>query len=186
MDRREFIKQAGLVSLASPSLLGALATPARADEGEISPNFACLSYSTVNPTGEQLIMAGHGTFSPSDAEVTGGGCYNVVNTGAPRPNPLLESGSWQATKLVSWTPIGNYGSTLAGTLVLMVQLSPVGGPAYMATLKVVCNIPFVPFLTGQPEGITLTTPTVTFAPGSDVGQPQVGVTIFCTGGEPGD
>src|SRR5437660_1753288 len=145
MDRRDFLKQAGIASVASASLLGALADPAKADAGQIAFHFAGLGYDTANPTGDQLIMAGGGRFNPSGSAAEGGGCYQRYNTGAPGfPKPILEAGSWRAGRLISWTPVpGNnpYGVTAAGIAVMSVRLSPVGAPAYPATLKIVCNIP---------------------------------------------
>ena len=175
MDRRDFLTKAGLVSLASAPLLVGLPQRAEADDenGATAFFFTGLSTSTVNPTGEQTTVAGAGRFSAADGEVEGGGCYNFVNTGAPKPNPLLEFGNWRAKRLVSWKPFGRYGSQGAGILVLGVTLFPVGGAHYDAMLKVVCNVPFVPLVTGEDEGFTLTTPTVTFVPAG------TGITLFC-------
>jgi hypothetical protein len=182
MDRRDFLKKAGLVAVASAPLLAGLPKRAKADGGAIEFIFACLSYSTANPTGEATTLNGAGAFSAEDGEVTGGGCYNFINTGASGlPKPLLENGEWRANTLISWSPNGTYGSFASGILELGVTLFPAGGSPYHATLEVVCNIPFVPLLTGEPEGFKLTTPTVTFAPGAVVGQSQVGVTLLCVG-----
>ncbi len=181
MNRRELFKKAGLVALTSAPLLAGLPRRARADGAEPRFTFAGLSYDTANPTGEVTTVDGCGDFDPVEGEVDAGGCYQFINIGAPLPRPILEQGEWQATSLISWTPNGTYGIRESGVLVMGVTLSPVGGTPYSATLKVVCNIPFVPLLTGQPEGFVLTTPTITFAQGAAVAQPQVGVTLFCVG-----
>ncbi len=181
MDRRDFLKKLAVGSIASAAILGALETPAKADESGITFIFAAVSYRTTNPAGEVIVLNGAGSANGDGAH--GGGCYNIVNTGSPGlPKPLKEFGEWTVTELISWTPIGTYGANMAGTLLMAVQLSPAGGAPYDGTLEVVCNIPFVPFLTGKPEGFTLTTPNGTYKPGAAVGQPQAGITLFCGSG----
>jgi hypothetical protein len=179
MNRREFLKKAGIgsIALASlPAFANALATPALAD-GQTNFHFTAVS---LGPSGPNLlhtlVMAGDGKINP--AQVEGGGSFNHVNNAAslPFPKPLLASGTWKAKRLVSWNPIGTYGLFAAGVLEMEVDLvREIPSPAVIpATLEVVCNIPFVPLLTGKHEGFTLTVDGLQFTPQV----PPVGVTLF--------
>ncbi len=180
MNRRELLKKAGLVAMTSAPFLAGLAKRARADDGELRFTIAAVSYNTADPTGKGSVVSGAGAFN-AEGEVEGRGCYNLVNSGAAGgpPKPLLEFGRWQAFRLISWTPVGTYGALESGILEIGVTLFPDGGTPYNGMLKVVDNIPNGGLGTGQPGGVTLTTPTGTWAPGAAVGRPQVGRALFC-------
>src|SRR5713226_1742856 len=74
-------------------------------------------------------------------------------------------------------PVVNPGISRGGAPCLVQQIP---SPAIMpATLTVVCNIPFVPLITGQDEGFSLDAPFGSFKPQ----MPTVGITIFGTANE---
>ena len=180
MNRRDFLKKAGLGSIALGSLpvLGEiLATPVLADSGHKTFHFAALGGGgTIGTVVHALVLAGDGKFS--DAHVEGGGVFNHVNLNPslPIPKPVLASGTWKAKRLISFHSIGSSGETLAGILKLdihVVRLIPSPG-VFPAHLQIVCNIPFAGLFTGHPEGFTLTGLPVTFTPMN----PTVGITIF--------
>ena len=180
MNRRDFLKKAGLgsVALGSLPLLGEIfAVPASADSGDRTFHFAALGGGgTIGDVVHTLVLAGDGRFS--DAEVEGGGVFNHVNLNSslPNPKPVLASGTWEAKRLVSFQSIGSSGVTLAGILNMdidLVRLIP-SRAVLPAHLQIVCNIPFAGLFTGHPEGFTLTGLPVTFSPLS----PTIGITIF--------
>lgn len=180
MNRREFLKKAGLGSVALgalPVLGEILATPASADSGQKTFHVAALGGGgTVDGVVHRLVLAGDGRFN--DAEVEGGGVFNHVNLNPslPIPKPVLASGTWKAKRLVSFHSIGSSGETLAGILKMdidVVRLIP-SRAVFPAHLQLVCNIPFAGLFTGHDEGFTLTGLSVTFSPLD----PTVGITIF--------
>jgi hypothetical protein len=180
ISRRQALQAAG-----AASILGALAIPTTAfgseeDDGHsrqhMNLHFAALS-GAVSPGAKGVVlMAGEGTFTSS--HIQGHGIYEHIDPTTPKPNTLLHAGSWKATRLVSFTSIGTYGVQAAGILTMKVDLvQDIPSPAVMpATLTVVCNIPFAPFVTGKDEGFSLDAPFGSFEPET----PTVGITIFST------
>jgi hypothetical protein len=104
--------------------------------------------------------------------------FQQVDTTTPKPNVIIRGGSWKATGPATFTLIGAYGVQVSGILTMDVDLvQDIPSPAVTpATLTVVCNIPFVPLLTGKDEGFSLDAPFGSFEPQS----PTVGITIFST------
>ena len=180
MNRRDFLKKAGLgsVALGSVPVLGEmLAIPALADSGVKTFHVAALGGGgTIGTVVHTLVLAGDGRFS--DGGIEGGGVFNHVNLdpSLPIPKPVLASGTWKAKRLVSFQSIGSSGETLAGILKMdidVVRLIP-SRAVFPAHLQIVCNIPFAGLFTGHPEGLTLTGLPVTFSPLN----PTTGITIF--------
>ncbi len=176
ITRRQALKGVGAIGV-----VGALGVPVAVfaeggDEGNaggrINFHFAAVSKATSAGATGVVIMAGDGTFTPSD--VGGHGVFTHV----AKPNTILNAGTWMATSLVSFTQIGTYGVQAAGILTMMVDLVQLLPSAAVmpATLTVVCNIPFVPLVTGKDEGFSLDAPFGSFEPQS----PTVGITIFST------
>ena len=180
MDRREFLKRAGLGSAAVasfPVLSQLAATPAWASSGTIY-RFQCISSGTVGTATHFLIIGGEGKISGSQAPGEGSFTHVTSLTGGS----LVAWGTWKVKDLINFTTIGSFGAIIAGIADLEILLLPTGGPAVPATLKVVCNIPAAspPLLTGLPEGVqvtTLTTPAITFA------TPVAGITTLAPGPE---
>lgn len=209
IDRRKFLKKAGLgsIALASlPALGNALAKPAWAKEGT---NFHFLAFSATGPAGtpaspqHRIAMGGQGTFDPATpgSEVVGGGAYaHHLFPGANPPAggtavPIVASGTWKARRLVSYKQIGTWGVLAAGVLEMVIDLfSEIPSKATIrgARLKIACNIgPAGLVNPGEMEGFTLSVPGTDFFTGGTPGPfvpiffsgapvPVLGITLFST------
>src|SRR6266581_638126 len=177
ISRRQVLQGAGAVSV-----IGALGIPTAvfAEEGDaaghMNLHFAALSQAASPGAKGVVLMAGDGRFTSAHIEAQG--MFAHVDTTTPKPNLILNAGTWKATNLVSFKLIGAYGVQVAGILTMNVDLvQDIPSPAVMpATLTVVCNVPFVPLLTGKDEGFSLDAPFGSFEPET----PTVGITIFST------
>ena len=180
ISRRQVLHGAGAVGL-----LGALAIPTTVfakkgdDEdraGHMNLHFAALSTAASTGAKGVVLMAGDGRFTSS--HIQGHGIYQHIDPTTQKPNTILHAGTWKTTNLVSFTSIGTYGVQASGILTMKVDLvQDIPSPAVMpATLTVVCNIPFAPFVTGRDEGFSLDAPFGSFVPET----PAVGITIFST------
>ena len=180
ISRRQVLKGVGAVSV-----LGALGVPAtafakRGDEGDaaghMNLHFAAVSQAPPPGAKGVVLMAGDGRFTSSHVE--GHGMFAHIDTTTPKPNKILNAGTWKATSLVSFTLVGTYGVQASGILTMKVDLvQEIPSPAVMpATLTVVCNIPFVPLVTGKDEGFSLDAPFGSFEPET----PTAGISIFST------
>ena len=72
---------------------------------------------------------------------------------------------------------GQYGLFTAGVLMMDVELTRELPSRLVvpASLQIVCNIPFVPIMTGKPEGFSLTVDGLAFHPSG------MGITLFPPG-----
>src|SRR3989304_2423472 len=125
IDRREFLKKAGLGSIAVaslPTLANALAKPAWAQGGT---NFTFLAVGRAGPAGTLAQPAparargAEGSFDPWRVGSQRGGGGPFTHGPAPAaapPVPLIASGTWKARLLVSYKQIGTYGVAAAGIL----------------------------------------------------------------------
>lgn len=179
MERREFLRKAGIgsVALASFPFLAEIASAADVlDDSRTKFYFVALSGVTPTLTGgDSIAMSGTGRFS--DRRVDGGGEF-VHFDGTQIPSPdFIATGRWRATRLISFTEVGTYGTFVSGILTIGVTLIPCDGPRIRrATLEIVCNL--APAGIGTPgtvEGYTLTLPDgTTFSAFS----PNIGLTVF--------
>ena len=181
IERRELFKRAGIGSAALASF-PALAGPAWAqddDDGGGRNRFYFQAASGQAATiggGESILMNGCGSFG--HRSVRGGGEF-VRFDGRQIPSPeVIATGSWRATRFLSFEEIGTFGVGVAGVLEMEIKLIPCEGRVVRgARLKIVCNIGVagletVPF---QQEGFTLTVPGLApFSPFT----PPVGLTFF--------
>ena len=105
--------------------------------------------------GHVIILSGAGTFSRHHVE--GGGGFTTFNPVGMPPFPIVNHGTYRATRFVSFTetPGSPYGEQISGVLHMEVELRPVAGPRSRATMKVVCNVPAGALFTGEDEGVTL-------------------------------
>jgi len=158
VDRRDLLKKAGMGSVALaaiPAIGNGLATVALADGAE-GFHFVCVA--AASPT-EVLAMQGDGRFN--DEEADGGGRFVHFHGSA------VISGSWKAGKVRSFVDAADFdpnGQFSGGTLVLDIQVRPIGLPRINGTLKIQCNPPGVEV---PEEGITVTLPSpvnLTFMP----------------------
>jgi hypothetical protein len=99
--------------------------------------------------------------------------------GTKIPSPdFIATGSWRATRFLSFEEIGTFGVGVAGVLEMEIKLIPCEGPVVRgARLKIVCNIGPAGLVTEpfQQEGFTLSVPGL--APFSAF-TPPIGLTFF--------
>jgi hypothetical protein len=163
IERREFLKKAGVGSAALASF------PALADSAWAHDNrkrrrrrfyFQSLSGQAATLTGgEAVLMNGCGSFSRHSVE-GGGEFVHFDGTAIPSPD-YIATGSWRATRFLSFEEIGRWGVGVAGVLEMEIKLIPCDAPVIRgATLKIVCNIGPAGIVTSpfQQEGFTLTIP----------------------------
>jgi hypothetical protein len=179
IERRELLKRAGVGSaaLASfPALAGTAWAHDDDDDRSGRRRFYFQSVSGQAATisgGESIIMSGCGSFSRHS--VRGGGEF-VHFDGTKIPSPdFIATGSWRATRFVSFEEVGTWGVGVSGILVIKIKLIPCDGPTRRATLRVVCNIGPAGLMTGEPEGFVLTVSGL--APFSPF-HPELGLTFF--------
>lgn len=182
MNRREFLKKAGVGSAAAaglPALETMLATPALAvDPGGTGFYFVVISHSTT--TSDLLAISGCGRLG--GGRIEGGGSFaHFVPDEAP-PFPIVASGHWRARQLVSFDPLGDpYGTLVAGiaNLKAVVRVTTPFRAEVPATMEVVCNLGPANLFTGGDEGVVVSVPSAeqTFVPNV----PPTGLTVFTTG-----
>jgi hypothetical protein len=180
IERREFLKRAGAGSAALASF-PVLADAAWADDDRRRRRmrfyFQALSGQAATLTGgEAVVMSGCGSFTRRSVE--GGGEF-VHFDGTMIPSlDYIATGSWSATRFLSFEEVGEWGVGVAGILEMGIKLIPCDGEAIRgATLKIVCNIGPAGLETDpfQQEGFTLTVPgLMPFAPFT----PPIGLTFF--------
>jgi hypothetical protein len=179
LDRRSFLKRAGLGFIAVGSLPGLLAaTPTWASGRAAGFNFTAISQAgTIGTVVHAVNMAGSGTIEEDSVE--GGGHFQHYNQAAAPPRTIFAAGAWKAKRLVSFDPIGTWGVITAGVAVMQIELRQAipSRTLVAATLKVVCNVGSGGFETGQPEGFTLTVPGASFGAFVPIG---AGITVFTT------
>ena len=150
---------------------------------------------------DRLVMGGSGTFSGqfqqgqtvSTGQVVGEGSFAHFNGSAPAgtgtSSPIVNffTGTWKATKFVSFKLVGQFGPdqandypTAAGILTLQIELVRPGTPDTVPSLlTLVSNLGPGGFSSGQPDGITLLAPN---QPGGYFFQPiQFGSTVPAAG-----
>ncbi len=192
IDRREFLRKAGLGSLALgslPALVSALGRPALAQSQR---GFMFLAVSAAGTgAGQHLVaMGGRGVFDPArgpSSPVEGGGSFFHFQPAASPPFPLVASGTWKARLLVSFREIGTYGGAASGIgqFVIDIQrLQPSSALIRGAVLTIFCNIGPGGHQTGEIEGYTLSIPGTDFAAGGTPGPFRqippmgMGLTVF--------
>jgi hypothetical protein len=181
MDRKEFLKKAGVGSaaLASlPALAGAAWADGEDDDDGRRLRFYLVALSGVAPAitaGDSLLMAGCGSFM--EGNVRGGGDFNHFDgTNFGTPDNLVATGKWRATQFLSFEEVGTWGVGVSGVLRVEIQLRPCEGEVISgATLEIVCNLAPAGITTGGVEGFTLDIPGVaTFRQFV----PNIGLTLF--------
>ncbi len=184
LKRREFLKKAaiGTAGLATLPALGSIPTAQAQAQAQTSFHFVCRSNAgTVANVLHGIFITGDGQIQPN---FEGGGFYNHDDAASPAPRTILSSGTWEATRLVSWKPIGNYGVAVAGVLEMEVNLlQQIPSAAVIpAKLKVVCDLSQAKLNNPNEngEGIELTIPDAEFGPFKQL-HPALGLTWFTTG-----
>jgi hypothetical protein len=181
IERRELFKRAGIGS-AALATFPALAGAAWADDDDDGGGrnrfyFQALSGQAATVGGgESIIMNGCGSFG--HRSVRGGGEF-VRFDGRQIPSPdVIATGSWRATRFLSFEEVGTFGVNVSGILEMEIKLIPCEGRVVRgARLKIVCNIGVAGLETEpfQQEGFTLTIPGLApFSPFT----PPLGLTVF--------
>ena len=176
IDRREFLRKAGLgsIALASlPALMDMFKLPALA-QAERGVMFLC-----VNAAGNhRLAMGGAARFDPSkgpSSPVTGGGSFTHWTASATAPAPLVASGNWNARLLTSYKEIATYPGVAGGVGEFVIDIQRLRpSPALIrgAVLTVYCNLGpagVTAAQTGGIEGYTLSIPGTEFSAGGNPG-----------------
>lgn len=132
---------------------------------------------TIAGTPNRLILQGQGSFNRNRA--SGGGTFDHFQaTGSP-PLPLVATGTWRATDVVSWTPGTSHGVFQGGILIMHATFKPNGQPPIKnVLLEVDCNLGPAGFSTGKTEGVIVTfpgPPPVVFTPTAPT---NTGLTVF--------
>jgi hypothetical protein len=121
-------------------------------------------------TADAISLSGAGDFGVGI--VNGGGTFTRMTPTGTAPFPIVSSGTWKATKFVSFseTPGSPYGQAISGILTIEVELKPFGKVPVAATMAVICNSTGGALLTGEDQGVKLTlNDGTTFVP---IGQGQ--------------
>ena len=166
MRRKEFLKKAGVGSLAVGSL-PLLANVASAEDGEGRRKFyfQALSRTGSNPTDDAIVMSGCGRFG--GGEVEGGGefvHFELAQLATPS-SAFIATGGWRAVELLDYDEVGTWGRAVVGILTVHARLKPCERPSIPATLRIVCNLGPAGISTALAEGYTLTLPDgTTFSP----------------------
>lgn len=178
IERRELLKRAGVGSAALaafPALAGAAWADDDGDRGRRRFYFQAVSGQAATISGgDSIILSGCGSFGRRS--VRGGGEF-VHFDGTKIPSPdFIATGSWTATRFLSFEEVGTWGVGVAGILRIEIKLIPCDGPVIRgATLVIVCNIGPAQLTTGEREGFTLTAPgSAPFSPF----HPELGLTFF--------
>jgi len=127
---------------------------------------------------DRLVMGGSGTFSGkftagqtvTDGQVTGEGSFAHYDGTATAGKNIVNffTGTWKATKFVSFKLAGQYGPdqaadypTAAGILTMQIELVRPGDPDVVPSLlTLVSNLGPSGLSTGQVDGVTLLAPNV--------------------------
>ncbi len=157
MNRKTFLKRAGLGTVAAASVPAALATSA-AFGGNLPPNghriaefvsFSQAAGPKSGPVGTltspRIGMNGAVTFDPDAGWVKGGGGYELFDQAAAVPKPLKLTGQWEANQFVDYSTenvnthaqLNPYGLIQPGILTLTADLD---GFATGLTMMLVCNV----------------------------------------------
>jgi hypothetical protein len=181
IERREFIKRAGAGSAALaafPALADAAWAHDERDHRRRRFYFQALSGQAATLAGgETILMSACGSFGRKS--VRGGGEFIHFDGRGPLPSrDFIATGSWRATRFLSFQEIGTWGVGVAGVLEMLIELIPCDGPTIRgAMLKIVCNLGPAGLVTSpfQQEGFTLTVPG---APPFNPFTPNLGLTLF--------
>jgi hypothetical protein len=177
-DRREFLKNIGLGSMALgafPGLLGMLSTPAEAQGGgRLNFHFVTVANAGTGANTHLLASFGQGHFDPRPgARVDGRGGFFHFRPAAAPPFPLVASGRWEARQLVSYKQLGTYGIAAAGMAEIVADIfREVPSPAVIrgAALTIVCNIGAAGLANpGEIEGVKWSFPGTDFSAGGNPG-----------------
>ncbi len=165
--RRDFLKKAGVGSVAMASLAslaGTLSAPTRArahSDATTVTNWIFAAFSgaaAIGSVAHRAAMEGHGFVK--DSELEGVGSYTLFDNNSTVPKTIFSAGTWEAKSLNSLTLVGTWGAFEAGIVDIQINLIQIipSSAKIAAQLVVPCNIPAGGLFTGQAEGFFLTIP----------------------------
>lgn len=184
MERREFLKRAGVGSIAlasAPVLAGALAGTALADTGGWNFHFQANVKNPGDAVTDVIILSGAGKVVSGTVVAAGSFTHFDATKGTASSRPVVASGTWKAKRLISFQEAGTYGAHAAGRVTMEVVLVTSTGARIPARMEMTCNVGpggLAP-TPAKPEGLELTLGSVTFVP-------LAGLTAFTTGVEERD
>src|SRR2546428_2128798 len=114
MNRREWLKGVGLGSLALaslPTIVTRRATSAWAASGPMNFQFSATSY--IPGEIDRLVIAGSGSFTAAHVEGQGSFAHYDGSMRGPNNIRFHFTGTWKATRLVSFDLLGTYGTDAA-------------------------------------------------------------------------
>ena len=143
----------------------------------------------VSGTSDRMIIQGDGSFNANQAH--GGGTFDRFTAGTAPPSlPIVASGRWKATDVVSFTHSAlSHGPFEGGELVMHATFYPTGHSTIKnVTVDVVCNLGPIGFtIPGKTEGVIVTFPGgPVFGPTAGPTTPFTGITVFTLGKGEGD
>jgi hypothetical protein len=183
IDRKAFVKKAGVGAVAAASIPALFASEAFAQAGHGAGRvYTFVSFSQAPPSGHiaqpRIGMRGCGNFDEILRTASGGGSYVFFDNAKPVPKPLIRAGSWRVTQFVSYDTKGlpSYGGIQPGILTVLADVEGIGSGL---ELEIVCNVGPAGLMTGEEEGWFLSgTPYGKFSALS----PPVGITHLSTRG----
>jgi hypothetical protein len=184
IDRKAFVKKAGVGAVAAASIPALLASEAFAQApGHAAGRvYTFVSFSQAPPSGHiaqpRIGMRGCGNFDELLRTASGGGSYVFFDNAKPVPKPLIRAGSWRVTQFVSYDTKGlpPYGNIQPAILTVLADVEGIGSGLEM---EMVCNVGPAGLSTGEEEGWFLSgTPYGKFSPLS----PPIGITHLSTRG----
>jgi hypothetical protein len=184
MERREFLKQAGIGStaLASLSMVGGAASAHQLFGRHYT--FVVFSQAeTVDGVAHTIGIEGRGSFSAGTNSVGGGGNFVHFDFAAEGvPKPIIGSGRWEARRFMSLSQHqGTYGRLQSAILTMRVRLFPDEKhlDSTSAIMQVVCNLGPAGLATTKHEGVYLEIPDAPFGKFKPF-EPALGLTILST------
>jgi hypothetical protein len=181
MDRRQFVKHAGIGTLGLGALAASPVAVAGYRKGDGHQHFSLVSLSGTSAAEVEsdnvMLLEGAASFKAKTGQVDreGGGNFNHIRftPADPARQHHHPSPTSEPTAYVSHTITQpDYGLLLPRIFVVTVALHPDGGGSFEGTLLVACNVGFAGLLTGQPEGFKLNLP----GRGLNFDTPLVGLT----------
>lgn len=136
-------------------------------------------FDAVSGASDRMIINGSGSFNANRAH--GGGSFDHFSAVGNPPLPIVASGTWKATDVVSFTASPtSHGPYEGGVLVMHATFFPTGKPAVRNVMvEVDCNFGPIGFNTGKTEGVVVTFPGgPVFGPTAGPTTPFTGVTVF--------
>ncbi|MBI4311639.1 MAG: hypothetical protein HY681_07640 [Chloroflexi bacterium] len=160
---------------AGTAAFGSVEEPEEPEMPDVGVTFVAVSGIAGEP--HVVLLEGSGVIEGDEVEAMG--AFTHFFAEGPAPHPIVDSGTWEATELVSFSILGTFGAHAAGTLVMDVIVTRSDGSQVPATMIVNCNIEAAGLDTGMPEGVTIMAEGAVF-------EPLGGATLFSMPADPAE